>query len=130
MVGAIVHHDGDVLLLERVPDDFLGGIEELPSGGVEDGETLIGALAREPAEEIGWTGPPAIDSRFVGSFDYTSASGRRARQFTVSVYAEGRAVVLSDEHAAHRWIHPSALAGARVTPETEAVIREWVSSHQ
>ncbi|WP_121433741.1 NUDIX domain-containing protein [Actinomadura pelletieri] len=39
VVGAIVHTDGQVLILRRSTEDaFMAGIEELPSGGVEPGE--------------------------------------------------------------------------------------------
>lgn len=56
VVGAVVHHAGAVLLLTRsVNDTFLPGIEELPSGGVEDGETLAEALDRELLEEVGFS---------------------------------------------------------------------------
>ncbi|MBO0651262.1 NUDIX domain-containing protein [Streptomyces triculaminicus] len=39
--------DGKVLLPHRPADDYLGGLWELPSGGVEGGESLIEALRRE-----------------------------------------------------------------------------------
>lgn len=44
VVGAVIHDDGEVLLLRRPADDFMGGIFELPSGKVEPGETLDSAL--------------------------------------------------------------------------------------
>ncbi|XRQ09285.1 NUDIX domain-containing protein, partial [Actinomadura welshii] len=63
VVGAIVHANGQVLILRRSTEDaFMAGIEELPSGGVEQGENLLTALERELAEEIGWTGPLILDS--------------------------------------------------------------------
>lgn len=129
VVGAVVHADGRVLVLRRSSGDaFLPGIEELPSGGVEPGEGLLDALRRELAEEIGRSGPVVLDAGFVASFDYVSGSGRAARQFTFGVAHDGRPVVLSAEHSAHRWLRPDELDGSDVTPETAEVVRAWTAS--
>jgi len=128
VVGAVVHHAGQVLILRRGEDDFLPGIEELPSGGVEAGESLADALARELVEEIGWHGPVAPDPGFLGQFDYTSGSGRRARQLTVSVPWGGQDIVLSDEHTGYRWIAPADVAASDLTAESVRVIREWAAT--
>ncbi|QIK66232.1 NUDIX domain-containing protein [Nocardioides sp. HDW12B] len=125
VVGAVVHHAGAVLLLTRsVSDAFLPGIEELPSGGVEDGETLAQALDRELLEEVGF---PAgtVDPGFLATFDYLSGSGRPTRQFTVSVPWDDRAVVLSDEHSAYRWVDRSDIDTSSATAETQGVIDAW-----
>ncbi|MFC4907488.1 NUDIX domain-containing protein [Actinomadura gamaensis] len=129
VVGAVVHDGGKVLILRRSPHDaFLPGIEELPSGGVDDGEDLAGALARELAEEIGWRGPLELDAGFVASFDYLSGSRRRARQYTFGLPRGAHVVTLSDEHVGSRWLEPAELDGSGVTPETAAVVRAWAAS--
>lgn len=126
VVGAVVYDGDRVLLLRRAADDFMGGIEELPSGGVEPGEDLLAALARELTEEIGWSNP--VDGGFVSTFDYTSGGGRKARQVTFAVPYRGANVVLSAEHEAHRWVSLAELGGTDVTPETRATITEWASA--
>jgi len=128
VVGAVVHRAGQVLILARAADDFLGGIEELPSGGVDVGEPLVEALARELAEEIGWQGPVDPDPGFLGQFDYTSGSGRRARQWTVAVNGEGQTITLSAEHTGYRWIDPADVASTGLTAESARVIREWAAA--
>ncbi|TDC54851.1 NUDIX domain-containing protein [Actinomadura sp. KC345] len=129
VVGAIVHTDGQVLILRRsVEDTFMAGIEELPSGGVEPGESLYTALERELGEEIGWAGPLILDPGFVARFDYISGSGRRARQYTFGAPHQGQPIVLSIEHTAYRWLHSTDLADSDVTVETARVIREWIDS--
>ncbi|MFD0899075.1 NUDIX domain-containing protein [Actinomadura sediminis] len=130
VVGAVVHTGGRVLVLRRSLDDpFLPGIEELPSGGVEPGEDLLDALRRELAEEIGRAGPLTLDPGFVACFDYVSGSGRKARQFTFALASDGRPIVLSSEHTAHRWLHPSDLGASDITPETARTIRAWAEMH-
>lgn len=125
VVGAIVHDRGQVLVLRRSANDFMGGIEELPSGGVERGEDLLGALGRELREEIGWRGRVRVDDGFVSTFDYVSGSGRKARQFTFAMPHDGSRIRLSGEHTAYRWLAPAELGGSDVTDETAATIREW-----
>ncbi|MEU6713537.1 NUDIX domain-containing protein [Nonomuraea sp. NPDC046802] len=126
VVGAVVHHDGQILILRRTADDFMGGIEELPSGGVEDGEDLMRALARELEEEIGWRHPPATAPGFVATFDYTTGSGRAARQLTFALQAPDRAVTLSAEHTAYRWVDPADAEATDLTPESVSTVRAWI----
>jgi 8-oxo-dGTP diphosphatase len=126
VVGAVVHDGDRVLILRRsAEDDFLPGIEELPSGGVEDGEDLLAALARELAEEIGWTGPVDPDPVFVAWFDYVSGSGRRTRQYTFALPFGGHEIRLSAEHRGHRWITAAEPGRSGLTPESLRTIRVW-----
>ena len=51
-VGAVVVHDGKVLLVKRGREP-MAGHWSLPGGAVETGETLEACVAREMAEETG-----------------------------------------------------------------------------
>jgi 8-oxo-dGTP diphosphatase len=131
VVGAIVHDGRQVLIVRRADGDpFMPGIEELPSGGVEDGEDLLTALTRELTEEIGWTGPGPLtaDPSVVSAFDYTSGSGRRARQFTFAVRYDGHDIELSAEHSGYRWVDAGDLARSDLTGETAQIIRAWAAT--
>lgn len=125
VVGAVIHHHGRALIVTRgSADDFLSGIDELPSGGVESNETLHEALDRELREEVGF---PAgtVDEGFLATFDYVSGSGRTTRQFTVSIALGARSVSLSSEHSAVRWVNRAELGLTTTTPETRRVLAEW-----
>jgi len=101
VVGAVVQHDGKVLLLQRPDDDFMGGIFELPSGKVEAGEPLDTALMREVKEESGLDVAAIRD--YLGSFDYTSGSGKKSRQFNFAVDVAAPEPIELQEHDAYAW---------------------------
>ncbi len=130
VVGALCHHDGRVLVLRRAASDFMGGIEEFPSGGVEDGETLPEALERELLEETGLHLTASVGDGFWASFDYTSGSGRAARQYTFVVpsTATTGTIRLSSEHTSYRWLDPAELGESNLTAETCQVIRYWLTT--
>lgn len=101
VVGAVVQHGGKVLLLRRTQDDFMGGIYELPSGKVEPGEALDAALIREVEEETGLK--VSHINNYLGSFDYTSGSGKKSRQFNFDVAVVAPEPVVLQEHDAFAW---------------------------
>ncbi|MFE2291317.1 NUDIX hydrolase [Streptomyces sp. NPDC059452] len=120
VVGALVTDEkGRVLLLKRRADDFLGGLWELPSGGVEPGERLEDALRREVLEETGLTVTGVTGH--AGSFDYASRSGRRTRQFTFTVTVEATSPVALTEHDDFTWADRNNELPA-VSDETRALL--------
>jgi|SRR5699024_1567346 len=102
VVGAVVQHEGKVLLLQRPQDDFMAGIFELPSGKVEAGEGLDMALVREVEEETGLDVTEILD--YLGSFDYLSGSGRKSRQFNFAVEVSAIEPVKLQEHDTYTWV--------------------------
>lgn len=114
IVGAVISDGNDVLLLKRPQDDFMGGIYELPSGNVEPGETLDTALRREVKEETGLD--VETITGYLGSFDYTSATGKKSRQFNFTTSVAATKPVRLQEHDAYLWAAPDA-----EPPVTDAV---------
>src|SRR3989338_4929375 len=103
VVGAVIKRDKKFLLLERVALDFLGGLIELPSGAVDQGEDLLSALGREVREETGLELTSA--QSYLGSFDYLSGSGKRARQFNFLVETNLAEIKLNpQEHRAFKFV--------------------------
>lgn len=103
VVGAVIPNaEGKVLLLHRTADDYLGGLWELPSGGVDAGETLTEALHREVTEETGLT--VTATGVYLGHFDYLSKSGKKTRQFNFTATTTHKSdTVKLTEHDAHLW---------------------------
>lgn len=121
VVGAVITDDASrVLLLHRPAADFLGNLWELPSGGVEPGETLAAALEREVVEETGLT-VTSID-RYLGHFDYVSGSGRSTRQFNFTATVSGSEVRLT-EHDACEWAEPTGLH--KTSEAVRTVLAAW-----
>jgi 8-oxo-dGTP diphosphatase len=124
VVGAVIANDGQVLLLRRCADDFMGGIYELPSGKVEPGETLDTALRREVEEETGLR--VTSITGYLGSFDYVFASGNKSRQFNFTVDLEAIGPVELQEHDEYLWTLPTA--DAPVTDAVKAVLASYTSA--
>lgn len=120
VVAALIVADGKGLLLRRRPDDFKGGIYELPGGVVESGEMLAPALTREVAEETGLTVSEV--SAYLGSFDYRSGSGEATRQFNFQVRVPEPCDVRLSEHDLYLWAGREELAGLPVSDETRRVL--------
>ena len=121
VVAAVVRAGDRVLLLERRPEDYLGGLFELPGGVVETGETLHQALRREVAEETGLIFA-TIDC-YLGGFDYRSQSGRLTRQFNFQLTAPETPALILSEHARFAWVGRAELAQYPVSPEVRELLR-------
>lgn len=123
-VGAIICREGRYLILRRAAtEDFLPGLEEIPSGGVEPGEGLLEALSREVEEETGLRVTSIL--AYVDFFDYLSGSGRKTREFNFLVDTDGGEVRLNPaEHDAYAWLAPEeeAFRQASLSPETRASV--------
>lgn len=127
VAGALVHDPcGRVLILRRATTDpFMPGVEELPSGGLEHGETLLDALERELYEETGL--PLRQRLHYVGAFDYRTGTGRRARQHTWAIPHPGQPVRLSDEHTGHRMVDARDIRTCDVSEETACTVETWAA---
>ncbi|MBU7569082.1 MAG: NUDIX hydrolase [Flavobacterium sp.] len=103
VVGALIIKESKVLLLRRCENEFLPGLIELPSGGIDAGEEIIDALIREVKEETGLS-VISVDG-YISAFDYFSSSGKKARQLNFTVTAKESEVVLNPkEHDLYIWL--------------------------
>ncbi|MEI6627509.1 MAG: NUDIX hydrolase [bacterium] len=130
VAGAVVYfHDGSILLLERAPKEFKGGLVELPSGVVELGESIIDGLAREIKEETGLE--ISEIKRYIGSFDYQSSSGRKTRQFNFIVSVDSNDVRINPlEHSKFYIVSPVSdkIQKLKISEKTRGIIQKSFES--
>ena len=121
-VSAAVFRGGRALIIRRARAPLLGHFS-LPGGGVEVGETLAAALARELMEEVG------IEAEIIAFNRHVEAifpEGARIRtHFVIASFVarwtrgEPR---LSDEVDAVEWIDPAGPLPSPRTPELGEVL--------
>jgi 8-oxo-dGTP diphosphatase len=121
-VSAAVFREGRALIIRRAQAPLLGHFS-LPGGGVEVGETLAAALARELIEEVG------IEAEIVAFNRHVEAiyrEGDRIRMHFVITSFVARWIRgeprLSDEVDAVEWIDPAGPLPSPTTPELGEVL--------
>lgn len=119
VVGAIiVSENNEVLIMSRKEDDFMGGIDELPSGNMESGETIYESLIREVKEETNLDIEKVTS--YINSFDYVSGSGKKARQFNFAVTVKSTDTIKLTEHDSYKWLSiDEARKNAKITDEVK-----------
>lgn len=125
VVGAIiVDAQGKILILSRKLDDFMGGIDELPSGNMEPGEDIITTLAREVKEETNCDMKEIL--YYIDSFDYKSGSGKNARQYNFAIRVEQTNSIILTEHDAYLWqTIEEIIDNPNITNEVKETIKKY-----
>lgn len=122
VVGIAIERDGQILIARRAANDFMGGIFELPGGGVDSGETFEETIKRETLEEVGLQ-VVAILSLHKG-FDYETPTNK-VRQFNFLVdVLEGEVQLEPSEHDSFVWISQDDLDKYPMTNEMRNSIKQ------
>jgi 8-oxo-dGTP diphosphatase len=121
-VSAAVFREGRALIIRRARAPLLGHFS-LPGGGVEVGETLAEALARELMEEVGIEAEIVAFNRHVEAIFH---EGDRIRTHFVIASFVARLTRgeprLSDEVDAVEWVDPAGPLPSPTTPELGEVL--------
>ncbi|MET8800761.1 NUDIX domain-containing protein [Nocardia sp. NPDC004568] len=121
VVGVAVFRDGKLLVVRRVPGGRLGGMYELPGGGVESGESLTDGVARELFEETGLVARRITD--FLGWFDYATRTKAKVRKFSFLAEAEPGEITLDpEEHDDYAWIDADASGTLPMAPDMREAV--------
>ena len=121
-VGAIILNEKNkVLMMSRKTDDFMGGIDELPSGNMEQGENIYDALVREVKEE---TNLDVVNVKsYIGSFDYISGSGKKARQYNFVLDVKKAENIILTEHDEYNWLTIEEIRkSSKITDEVKYIL--------
>ena len=122
VVGAVIQNEkNEFLLLKRPSNDFMGGINELPSGNLEEGESLKEGLIREVKEETNLNLKNIL--RYLGHFDYKSGSGKKARQFNFLIQVEKGEIKLT-EHDGYIWAPKDSTEFKKVTDSVKKILKK------
>ena len=122
VVGAIILNEkNQVLIMSRKTDDFMGGIDELPSGNMEQGENIYDAIIREVKEE---TNLDVVNVKsYIGSFDYISGSGKKSRQYNFVLDVKNIENIILTEHDKYNWLTIEEIRkNSRITEEVKYIL--------
>ncbi len=122
VVGAIILNEKNkVLIMSRKTDDFMGGIDELPSGNMEQGENIYDSLIREVKEE---TNLDVVNVKlYIGSFDYISGKGKKARQYNFVLDVKNTGNIILTEHYEYNWLTIEEIRkSSKITDEVKYIL--------
>lgn len=121
--GIIQNEDGKFLILTRKKTDFMGGIDEISSGNLETIESIYDGLLREVKEETNLSINKVI--RYVGSFDYFSKSGKKARQYNFFVEVQKPNHIRLTEHDEFKWLSIDEIrTNSNITEEVKEILEK------
>jgi len=129
VVPVILDDRGRVLLVKMTPNrGVFPGQWALPGGGVERGERIAGALAREVREELGIELASAEPLLFKDAIvQKTAADGSRAMQHIVFlVYRCAPAsydITINEEFSEYRWLDREQLAALELPDMTAETLQ-------
>lgn len=114
--GIIIYKDKKVLLVRRVPEDFLGGHYELAGGGVDENEDIVTGACRECEEELGVRVLKIKD--ILEDFDFIARNGSKIRQINFYVDVEDKPIKLSPrEHDDIMWVTKEEYPNKKISKE-------------
>lgn len=119
-VGAALIHNKQLLILKRMPTDFMPNIYELPGGALESGENLIQALERELEEETNCKIDKIV--KYIDYIDFPSSTGKLTRRFNFLVYPKTPVSIILSEHSGYKWILPEEAPNYNITEQTQKII--------
>lgn len=104
----IFRHVGDdieFLLLKRAPHEKYGGVWQMVTGAIDEGEKAYETALREIKEETGFTPQRFWTAPNVNSFYYPERDYINMIPVFAAQVEAGSEVVISDEHDDYKWVN-------------------------
>jgi A/G-specific adenine glycosylase len=122
--GAVIWHQGRVLIQQRAPEGLLGGLWEFPGGKQEPGETIEHTVHREIMEELGLT--------ITLGQAYTPVP-HAFTHFKITLHLFDAQCVQPDPKPQtdlpHQWVLPTALGQFAFPRSNHPVIQQLLQKH-
>jgi 8-oxo-dGTP diphosphatase len=127
--GVAILRDGKILMARRAAGDFLGGVYELPGGGVDEGETITEGAVREVKEETGLTVSKVV-ATFEG-FDYSTDRKPHVRQVNFLVEVEPGEITLdAAEHDDYLWVDATTVDDIKMSEAMHKCVKDALAAAQ
>jgi len=129
VTAAIIRRSGRILIAQRPPLSFLGGMWEFPGGKIEPNETASESLQREIQEELGVT---IAVGKLVDTVlhKYKSKEGAQTYRIFGFLCAIAEGEPKAKEHSDIRWVLPGDILTYNLLPAdiplAKRVIKEYV----
>ena len=117
VAGALLSHDGQILIAQRPPGKHLAGGWEFPGGKLAQGETSLAALKRELHEELGVI---VGDAQFIDSCCHDYDDRRVMLELWLVPEFTGQPQSLDGQ--ALRWVNADQLQTAGMLPADQPLI--------
>jgi 8-oxo-dGTP diphosphatase len=107
----------------------LGGVYELPGGGVDEGETITEGAVREVKEETGLTVSKVV-ATFEG-FDYSTDRKPHVRQVNFLVEVEPGEITLdAAEHDDYLWVDATTVDDIKMSEAMHKCVKDALAAAQ
>jgi 8-oxo-dGTP pyrophosphatase MutT (NUDIX family) len=123
VVGCFVRRDNSIILLHRQDNKPQGGTWGIPSGKVDNGESLEAAMIREIREEIGWE----IKEENLDYFSSIDVSHNGYdfvyHMFGFEDFVDSKISISNHEHKEARWVDLDNVSGLPLIEDLDECIR-------